>query len=183
MWTQEKVKARFDNMRYKCMYTKQEIKTLHSILQPNEEIVTAVEGELKKIHNRNHTGWGIVVLTDIRLIFYRKSLIGTVTLEEFPISKISSSSYRKGIMQASFLVNTSHNNAEFECFEKITTEELNRLLQERIHGTVQKSSAPSQGTHTNIDVVAQLEKLFELKQKGALTDEEYAQQKNKLLQV
>lgn len=181
MWTPELVKQKLDDIKYRCLITKSEVKQLHTILKPDEQLLEAVDAEVKRMHNKKHNSHGMVFLTDRRLVFFRKSIIGTVTVEEFPLAKISSTSYRKGIMHGTFIVNTSHNDAEFECYDKSATERMHTIAQELMQAHSHKPATSAPPT-PSADPVAQLEKLFKLKEMGALSEDEYQAEKRKLLQ-
>ena len=112
MWTKEKLEIFIKDYGFKPNQTKSEIKELPTILHPEEKLLGLAEGLLKKIHNRDVNGYGLVIATNKRVIFFRKSFIGTVTKEETPISKISSASFRKGILSSSIAIVTSNNESE-----------------------------------------------------------------------
>jgi hypothetical protein len=138
---------------------------------------------LKRVHNRDINGNGLVIATNKRIIFFRKSIIGTVTKEEIPISKVSSSSFRKGLMFSSVAIITSNNEAVVDQCDKTVGKRFSDTVQTLVSnldtGHQPQTQTGSNGqNHSNLE---QLEKLFDLKQKGILTEEEYAAQKAKLL--
>lgn len=138
-----------------------------------------LEGMLKRIHGRDVNGVGLVIATSHRVILFRKSFIGTVIKEEIPLSKGSFVSFRKGILTSGVNVVTSNNEAEvIHCntaYAQKFSEALNKLL---VDGT---SNTTSNIPNNTISTADQLEKLFNLKEKGILTDEEFLQEKAKLL--
>ncbi|RYY60388.1 MAG: hypothetical protein EOO05_10105 [Chitinophagaceae bacterium] len=185
MYTKETIDVFLNEIGFKPNMTKAEVKQLPSLLSPNEKLLGVLEGNLKKIHNRDIGGYGLAILTDKRVLFYRKSIIGTVTSEEIPVSKISSVSFRKGVMFASLAVITSGNEALMEDCNK----EQAKRFSEKIQGIISDLGAAPTVTAaaaTAVNTAAanpmeQLEKLFDLKQKGILTEDEYSRQKAKLL--
>lgn len=179
MWTPEKVKATLDNIGAKLVGVNQEIAHLHNILEPDENIEFAVAGNLAKIHGREVTGTGMAILTQKRIIFYRRSFIGTETKETVRIGNISSVSNRKGILNSSLCIYAANNESEVKLFGKEHAE----IMASKINSLVnQQHSSPASNTQAApVDSLAQLEKLFELKSKGAITEEEYQQHKQKLL--
>lgn len=177
MWTKERVENFMTEFGFKPSLTKPEIKELPSLLHPDEKLLGLLEGLLKRIHNRDVNGNGIVIATNKRLIFFRKSIIGTVTKEETPISRVSSASFRKGLMSSSVAITTSNNESVVEHCDKTVGKKFIEVVQNLISGLDTPSHTPiPQDNNLN-----QLEKLFELKQKGILTEDEFLSQKAKLL--
>lgn len=181
MWTKEKLETFMKDYGFKPNQTKSEIKELPAILHPEEKLLGLAEGLLKKIHNRDVNGYGLVIATNKRVIFFRKSFIGTVTKEETPISKISSASFRKGILSSSIAIVTSNNESEVSNCDKTLGKKLIDIIQNLISGLDQVSSTSAPVQNRQDDSVTQLEKLFELKQKGILTEDEFNAQKIKIL--
>ncbi|AFD06236.1 PH domain-containing protein [Solitalea canadensis] len=87
MWTSERIDEFSKSFGHKPFSTKSEMKELPNLLKADEQLLGLLEGNLKEIHGRNVAGQGLVIVTDKRVIFFRKSFIGTVTKEETPISK------------------------------------------------------------------------------------------------
>ena len=85
---------------YKPNGAKKAFNDIHTILFEDESLKAILEGLLDKISGRRISGTGIVILSNKRIIFYRKSFIGTITREEIPIGKITSISMRKGFLSA-----------------------------------------------------------------------------------
>ncbi|HET6995215.1 MAG TPA: PH domain-containing protein [Chitinophagaceae bacterium] len=187
MWTKEALETFMKDFGFKPSMTKPEIKELPSLLSPDEKLHGLLEGMLKRVHNNDINGNGLVIATNKRIIFFRKSIIGTVTKEEIPISKVSSASFRKGLMFASVAVITASNEAVVEQCDKTLANRFSQVVQKLISdlGTPFGQTAAPQpvngATNGAPDLSLQLEKLFELKQKGILTEDEFSAQKAKLL--
>jgi len=179
MWTKEKIDSFMAGYGFKPQNTKSEVKELPNILHPDEELHGLLNGFLKQ--GKNNDSLGVLIATNKRIIFYRKSIIGTVTKEEIPIRMITSSMYRKGLMTSAVAIITANNETVVDCFDKKETERfseiVNKLVSEH-HNTIKNNAQPKQAQLSNLE---QLEKLFELKQKGIITEEEFNQQKLKLL--
>jgi hypothetical protein len=186
MWTKESIETFMKDYGFKPNMTKPEIKELPSMLHPDEKLHGLLEGMLKRVHNNDINGNGIVIATNKRIIFFRKSIIGTVTKEEIPISKVSSASYRKGLMFSSVAVITASNEAVVEQCDKTVAKRFSETVQKLISDldTPLGQTAVPQSTPVAVNSgpdLGQLEKLFDLKQKGILTEEEFNAQKAKLL--
>lgn len=177
MYTREKIKEFIEKNSIEIQFTiKSEIDSLHTILKPEEKLIGILGGLLKKINNNKGAGYGVVVSTDKRVIFYRKSIIGTVTQEEYPISKISSISYRKGLLYGTISIFSSNNEAVIENCNNSNAKTFSQSLQELVNNFENKKDITS--TNNNF---SQIEKLFEMKEKGIITEEEFQDQKNKYL--
>jgi hypothetical protein len=101
MWSKEKIKEFADDIGFHCQFRWRELRSLHSLLLPDEDCFGMTEGMLKRVHENSHSGYGIALSTDKRFLFYHKALLGTITKEEFPLGSIGSLSCRKGALQAS----------------------------------------------------------------------------------
>lgn len=179
MYPQDKLDAFVASYGFKPRNVKSELKHLPQILHPEEELSGLLEGILKKVHTRAMNGIGMVIATDRRIIFFRKSIIGTITKEEIPIEKVSSASHRKGLLTSSIAITTSSNDAIIEGCNNKEAAVFNDAVQKLISKLSQKASAPA--VAPALSNVEQLERLFELKQKGIITDEEFTAQKAKLM--
>lgn len=182
MWTKEKLEQFMESFGFKPNMTKPEIKELPTLLHPEEKLLGLIEGQLKRIHNRDINGYGLVIATNKRIIFFRKSIIGTVTKEETPINRVSSASFRKGLLSSSIAITTSNNESVVDHCDKTSGKKFIDIVQNLISDLDSKSSqqnVPQANQPENN--LAQIEKLYDLKQKGILTEEEFLSQKSKLL--
>ena len=180
MWTYEKIEDFCKQYGFVPIMTKSELKELPNVLMKDEQLMAILQGGLSSIKGTNYNGLGLIIATNRRVLFLRKSIIGTVTKEDYPMSVISSAAFRKGLMASSVVITTANNEAVIERCEKGSADKFIKILTELIHSAhspqVQTSAPISQD-----DSIQKLEKLFELKQKGILTEEEFNQQKAKIL--
>lgn len=151
---------------------KREMQALPSILWPDEKI----EGGIQGLYNSRQ---GMLISTDRRLIFVEKSMLGRLTVEDFPYDKITSIQYETGWALGSVKIYASGNRADITHIAKDQVQPFAESVRARISGggTAQAGTvAASVG-----DLLPQLERLATLKNAGALTDEEFAAAKAKLL--
>jgi len=185
MATFEDVQKFANSYGFKPIQSIPEFKSLNTLLLPGENLKAIIEGLLKDVMGRSINGNGVVICTDRRLIFYRKTILGTTTKEEYAIENISSASSRMGILNASVEVRAGSNKATIEYLNKIEAEKFVKILQEVIYNKASKealsaaSQPPSQNQGPSIP--EQLEKLFDLMQRGILTEDEFREQKARLL--
>lgn len=158
---------------------KKELKELPNILWEDELPEKVVQGFYKN-------GNGILVCTNSRLIFINKGLM-SLKVEDFPLKNISSIQYETGILMGKITIFASGNRADIGNIEKAYVRNFAEYVRAKISDS-NKSSEPSQPTQpmTNTrasddEIIAQLERLAVLKEKGILTDEELATQKARIL--
>ncbi len=176
----EEIKSQIsDFSNVKDVWTRKEIKCLPDILWEGENIQSATSGTY------NH-GFGILVATNKRLIFIDKGIF-SLKVENFLYDKISSIEYKIGILSGEIIIYTSGNKAKIE---SVVPKENAKYMAEFIRAYMDhsKNSEKQQAAPSNTinnekqeDWMQKLEKLASLKEKGALTEEEFAEQKQKLL--
>lgn len=179
MWTQEKINNFINYYKIKINNTKSEIKELPKLLNEKEELFGIIEGNLKSIAGRKQAGLGICVITSKRIIFFRKSIIGTTTFEEIPLHKISSASFRSGLVFGSVSITSNSNEALIENCDKNNGASFAKVITNLINEENNKPQVSAQISQP--DNYDKLEKLFSLKEKGIITEEEFNTQKSVLL--
>lgn len=180
MHTYENVIRFCNTINFRPGQTNSEIKILHTILHPDEELKYILEGNLKKIHNRNINGIGLAITTNKRVIFLRKSIIGTLTNEDVLLSKISAVSNRKGILLSSVTVTTSNNEATIDNCNKTAADIFTNITRNELNNSnsISQEKNTIQNTPSKYD---ELEKIFEFKSKGIISEEEYNIEKRRIL--
>ena len=162
---------------------KRELKELPSILWEDEVVERIVQGLYGK-------GNGILVATNKRLVFVDKGLIVGLRVEDFPYDKISSIQYETGLLFGKLIIFTSGNRATIEQVDKKQCRDFGDYVRARITqvkdshsagSTTQHVASNNSGGTSTGNVVEQLEKLAHLKTQGILTEEEFQQQKRKIL--
>lgn len=154
------------------IFARKEIRELPEILSRDEKIVYLVEGRNKT--TKHHI---ILVATDRRLIFVDKEFMYGLKVEDFSYDKVSSIQYEKEFMLASIDIHISENILEIDGVGKYYAElfcEKVRNFMARPKEAFQPKSEPT--------VLDQLEQLGRLKESGVLSEEEFAAQKQKLLE-
>ncbi|WP_284463145.1 PH domain-containing protein [Chryseobacterium sp.] len=152
-------------------FARKEIRELPNILSEDEKIVYLVEGR-----NKITTHHIILVATDRRLIFVDKEFMYGLKVEDFSYSKISSIQYETELMLASIDIHVSDDIVEIDGVGKYDAElfcEKVRNFMSHPEEYFQNKSEPS--------TLDQLEQLGRLKESGVLSEEEFNEQKKKLL--
>lgn len=176
------------------LFVNSEVDELVNVLDKEEKIIAAAEG--KYLHNNRE---GLIIGTERRIIFVDKKFFGGVFENEFPFHRVSSVQHDTGLMFSTLKVFTSGFTGEFKLYIKSAgkafadavkdyvgrTESQIRAQQEqaRRQQAVQQTPKPQQEIEkeTPAVILEQLEKLGKLRELGVLTEEEFAEQKKKLL--
>lgn len=154
------------------IFARKEIRELPDILSPDERIVYLVEGRNKL--NNHHI---ILVATDRRLIFVDKEFMYGLKVEDFSYSKISSIQYETEFLLASIDIQVTDDVVEIDGVGKYHAKlfcEKVRDFMSRPEQHFQSKSEPS--------ILDQLEQLGRLKESGVLSEEEFLDQKKKLME-
>ncbi len=150
---------------------RKEINELPNILSLEEKIDNIVQG----IYNN---GQGILVSTNTRLIFVDKGLLYGLKVEDFPLDKITSIQYETGLLWGKIKIHTSGNIATIENVDKSSSRQFSEFIRNKI-SQPKETITP---INSQINVIDQIEQLAKLKEKGILSEEEFSEQKKKLLE-
>lgn len=153
---------------------RKEINELPKILADNENVNNIVQGTY-------NNGNGILVSTDRRLIFIDKGLLYGLKVEDFPHDKISSIQYETGLLLGKIKIHTSGNIALIDNVEKSSARQFAEFVRNFISQPKQQEQIYVQ-TNSEPTILDQLEKLGKLRENGILTEDEFNDQKKKLLE-
>ncbi|AZB11131.1 hypothetical protein EG344_21005 [Chryseobacterium sp. G0162] len=171
-------KSRLDEIREELenldisptIFARKEIRELPDIISKEEKIVYLVEGR-NKINNHHI----ILVATDRRLIFVDKEFMYGLKVEDFSYSKISSIQYETALLLASIDIQVTDDIVEIDGVGRYHAE----LFCEKVRDFM---SRPEENFHkAEPTVLDQLEQLGRLKESGILSEEEFNEQKKKLI--
>ena len=151
-------------------FGRKEINELPEILNMDESIDNIIQG----FYNN---GSGILVSTNRRLIFIDKGLIYGLKVEDFPLDKITSIQYETGMLLGKVKIHTSGNTANIENVDKNSA----RKFAEFIRNKLSEPKPIVTTSKSEPNVLEQLEKLGKLHENGILSEEEFKEQKKKLL--
>lgn len=153
------------------IFARKEIHALPDILSVDERIVYLVEGR-----NKNTQHHIILVATDRRLMFVDKEFMYGLTVEDYSYTKISSIQYETAMMLASIDIQVSDDLVEIDGVGKYEAKlfcEKVRFFMSHPKEYIQHISEPS--------LLDQLEQLGRLKENGILSEEEFNEQKKKII--
>ena len=174
MPTLDEIKAQVKQHGVSSVWGRREINELPNILAADEPVMNIVQGFYSG-------GTGILVATDRRLVFIDKGMIYGLKVEDFPYDKLSSIQYSTGLLLGDITVHTSGNIAKIDHVEKGQARAFAEAVRQRL-------SAPKQVTPAGPivepvdDFISKLERLGKLRDSGVLTPEEFAEQKQRVLE-
>lgn len=168
----EEIKAELEKLNINpTFFARKEIHELPNVLSTDEKIVYLVEGRNKT--TQHHI---ILVATDRRLIFIDKEFMYGLKVEDFSYNKVSSIQYEKSLMLASIDISISDNILEIDGVGKYEAE----LFCEKVRDFMSRPKEYFQ-PRNEPSVLDQLEQLGRLKENGVITEEEFTEQKKKLI--
>lgn len=178
-------KRRFKEITYQLaqaganlsMFTKGEIKELPRILAVDEVILAATDAQFLKTVDA-----GILLVTPKRIISVSKAMFSPVKVNQYPNETITGVSYVDHQLSPIIKIHTEDRTVDFECFfDKLDAETFYSFIQ-KIYNKEKAQQQISATKQAASDVVLeQLEKLGKLRENGILTNEEFTEQKKKLL--
>ncbi|MFK8260707.1 SHOCT domain-containing protein [Erwinia sp. AnSW2-5] len=149
-------------------------------LQSGETAVAWAEGYIGSVMGKGKDTQhnGALIVTDVRVAFYRKGLLGEV-IENIPLKSITSIERKSILGHRSIKMHTSHDDLEFKTYSK----EGEIAVIDAIEAGRQLSGKPtaSQTASATVDPYEQLKKLADLKDAGILSEEEFQDKKTKIM--
>lgn len=154
------------------IFARKEIHELPDILSEDEKIVYLVEGRNKL--NNHHI---ILVATDRRLILVDKEFMYGLKVEDYSYGKISSIQYETALLLASIDVKVADDDVEIDGVGKYHAE----LFCEKVRDFISRPETYFQNRYEP-GLLDKLEQLGRLKENGVISEEEFFEQKKKLME-
>ncbi|MBK3568829.1 PH domain-containing protein [Streptomyces sp. MBT62] len=156
---------------------KREIQRLPEVLWEGETVELLATGIYGK-------GNGLLAMTNQRLVFYFHGVMSQ-KVEDFPYSRISSVQWAGGMLMGTLTVFASGNKAEIKQVPKDQGKALADALRQKISAAaappVAAAPAAAAPAPAAQDVASRLQTLEHLRQQGLVTEEEYTQRRNQIL--
>jgi len=171
MRTPEEIKAFIKELGMQTTGVGKEIKVLPDLLREDENILGILSGML------NAKTW-LVALTDKRVIFVNKGLLFGMEQMDTPLEKINTVDHSTGLINGHVRIWDGVSSMEVKHITKKTIKPFVDALNSELLKIKSSEKPIIEATSSSID---QLEKLHRLKESGALTDEEFKNEKMKLL--
>lgn len=155
------------------VFGRKEVRHLQHLLRGTERVIILGQGQYEKKQ-------GLIVLTNERLFFFEKSLLGQETVEEFALKSITSLETGKKMTGERLVVHVSGNRSEISGLFHGQADEIVRQFRK----LTAEQGAPATGAPPapTDDPITQLEKLATLRDRGIISAEEFEQKKAELME-
>lgn len=151
------------------LFGRKEVRHLHHLLRGSERAIVLGQGQYGSKQ-------GLIVLTNERLFFFEKSLLGQESIEEFSLKSITSLETGKKMTGERLVVHVSGNRSEIKGMIHGQADEIVRQFR-KLTAPQSLSAAPIPAD----DPLAQIEKLASLRDRGIISMEEFEQKKALLM--
>jgi len=154
-------------------FGRKEVRHLQHLLHGTEHVLILGQGQYEKKQ-------GLVVLTNQRLFFFEKSMLGQETIEEFSLKAITSLETGKKMGGERLVIHASGNSNEIKGMFHGQADEIARQF--RRLKSEQEAPLPAAPAQPVDDPLAQLERLAKLRDQGIISAEEFDQKKAELME-
>lgn len=157
--------------------TKKEFFHLPEILNSGEQPLAIASGMM------DGNTW-LITLTNKRVIFLDKGMIFGVKQVDINLSNIVSVGGKTGLMFGEIMISTSGQNYTIKNVMKSSVIPFTNLVNETrnaMSAPAQKQQEPTESINSFDEQMSKLERLAEMKEEGILTEEEFKQQKQRIL--
>ncbi|MBI2480371.1 MAG: SHOCT domain-containing protein [Planctomycetia bacterium] len=164
----------------KSQQTRHLMSFMNSKLKPDEQVLgvlTGWIGEMMRTGDKRQQN-GQFILTNLRVCFCRKGLVGEV-FETIPLEKVTSVETLSRIGYRVIRLHTSHDELAFKTFE---TKDLFEQVYKTLEAARDALSATSHKGFVAESIPDQIKKLAELRDAGILTESEFSTKKQQLLE-
>lgn len=158
--------------------TKKELLYLPEVLKNGEMVIGFSSGFM------DGNSW-LICLTDSRLIFLDKGMLYGLKQSVMALDKIASVTYSTGMLFGKIEISLGSKSHKIDQVPKAAAKNLTNLIEVQISANKQPTNSRSTESPAPLsssqDPYEKLLKLGELKEKGFITEEEFASEKQKIL--
>lgn len=175
----KEIKQQLDQLKANLsMFAKGEIKELPNILALDEKILAITDAQFVKTADA-----GILLVTPKRIISVSKAMFSLAKVHEYLNENILEVSFVKNFLSPIIKIHTTDKIVEFESFfNKDYAEDFYNFIKKIYNKEEPQKQSEEVKTVSSEAVFEQLEKLAQLKESGILTEDEFAEQKKRLLE-
>jgi Bacterial PH domain/Short C-terminal domain len=155
------------------VFGRKEVRHLHHLLRGSERVIILGQGQYEKKQ-------GLIALTNERLFFFEKSLLGQETVEDFSLKSITSLETGKKMTGEQLVVHVSGNRSEIKGMLHGQADEIVRQFR-KLSAEQETPATEAPGASAN-DPLAQLDKLASLRDSGVISADEFDQKKAELME-
>lgn len=155
-------------------------KFMSNHLQSNETVVTWTDGYIGNVmgSGKDRQYNGVLIVTNIRVAFYRKGMLGEV-IENMPLKSITSIERKSVLGHRSIKMHTSHDDLDFKTFNKDGEIALINAIESGRGLLAQEASVNKSADNT--DPFEKIKKLSQLKDSGIISEEEFLSKKKEIM--
>lgn len=157
-------------------FTKKELNHLPEILIDGEQVLAFTSGLM------DGNTW-LITLTDKRIIFLDKGMVFGLKQTVIDLDKVNAVSGETGLLFGKISIQDGASTRTIENVWKKTVVKFTNKVRDAIEARKATSRPQTATAPAGVDIASQLERLAALKEKGILTQEEFNQQKAKLLGI
>ncbi len=169
------VKDQLDNLDSKRrLGVGKELNHLHEIINDGENILGHTRGFFEG------NTW-LICVTDRRLLFVDKGMLAGMKSTEIPLDSVGSVNYETKIAGGNITVNAAGTEKKIGKMKKADVKDIANLVSEAAAKMKQQVAASAAAAAPAVSAMDELKKLAELKEAGVLSEEEFNEQKAKLL--
>lgn len=152
-----------------------ELNSLADILRDDEQVLAFTPGTITTLKEQ----W-IMALTNHRIIFVHKGflegLLGGIKQEIIDLSNIQTIGSTPGLIFGTIDILHGGKITKMDYVHKTTAQKIINMIQDQLN--LMKNT---KNTEKEIDKYGEIEKLFQLKEKGIITEDEFNEEKKKIL--
>jgi hypothetical protein len=163
MQTNEQIKKAIEKLGVTIVHNKKSANELYKHLKENETIISVFDAPLS-----------LAVITNERFVRLKTQLLSPTDVKEVYLKDISNIDIDAGFLTTTVFVKSAGGTIEII----VTNKEMANIFKRNLNDAKSKLSEP---VTPKVDIISQLEKLAELKEKGILTEAEFLEQKQRLL--
>ena len=149
-----------------------ELNHLHEVINEGENIL----GHTRGFYDGNT--W-LICVTDRRLLFVDKGMVTGMKSTEIPLDSVGSVNYQTKALGGNITVTAAGTDRHIGKMKKGDVKDIANLISEATAKMKQQNTAPAAAPA--VSAMDELKKLAELKEAGVLSEEEFNEQKTKLL--
>ncbi|MDQ0594021.1 hypothetical protein QFZ37_002390 [Chryseobacterium ginsenosidimutans] len=175
----KEIKQQLDQLKANLsIFAKGEIKELPHILALDETILAITDAQFSKTVDA-----GILLATPKRIVSVSKAMFSPVKVNEYHNEDILEVSFVNSFLSPIIKIHTKDKIVEFESFlNKDYAEDFYNFIKKIYNKEESQKQSDEVKTVSSEALFGQLEKLAQLRENGILTEEEFAEQKKKLLE-
>ncbi len=161
-----------------------DIRAIKSSLLENEDVLFAARTNLSDSHDKVSGLWGVLIVTDLRVLYYYSTSEKDWTLDQIPVDTIESIEFTRSYNTSHLSIYGKSSIFHLNSDRHVLMEKARDLINQMIYDKSQNSES-SESESSASDNMAQaaeaLKSLKELLDSGIITQEEFDAKKKQLL--